>query len=77
MKKQETKRTRVPDGSEEAAHNRSLIELRNKIRRTVYAIVDYHLMSTEFRFESQEELDKLANDALKAIYQGAGFNLRQ
>lgn len=68
-------RTRTPDPYE-AAHNRSYQELRNKISRTCYAIVDYHLMSREY-VPTAEELEGLVHAAFKAIYQGAGYSMEK
>lgn len=64
-------RTRTPS-PEVALRNRSVEELRNKIQRTVYAIVDYHCMVNRLAL-TETELYKLMEAAEQGVYEGAGY----
>jgi len=69
--KGERTRTSSP---EIALRNRSIEELRNKIQRTVYAIVDYHCIMNRLAL-AESELYKLMEAAETGVYEGAGYTL--
>lgn len=66
------KKKKAAAGSALAQRNRKLALLDNKIRRTVYAIVDYHQRTTGLNI-TEKEANQLANAAYNAILQGGGL----
>lgn len=63
---------RAPNNSLEAQHNANLEDLRNKLSRTIYSIVGFHIINTGMKLKP-EDLRFLKATISKSVIAGHEF----
>ena len=66
------KKGRAEPGSIKAQHNASLEDLRNKVSRTNYSIVAFHIVNTGLKL-TDADMKILKTASNKAMHQGVKF----